>query len=479
MNTPSTSTRYEPTWESLDSRPLPKWFDRDKIGIFLHWGPYSVPGFAEHIPGGAYGEAGHACWYQATLSGFQGVRNHSFDPRHEPRFRAFHERMFSATTTYEEIAPHFKAELFDPAAWAALFKRAGARWAVLTSKFHDGYCLWPSRYSPHWNSVAVGPKRDLLGDFTEAVRAAGLRSGFYFSLLEHNHPLYQDDATVEDYVTHHLQPQLREVVSRYTPSFIYFDGEWEFPERTWKMREFAAWLYNASPCRDDVVVNDRFGSDTRGKHGDVFSSEIGMQRDRETERGFAHKWIEDRPIADWSWNRTLKVEDHLSERDMIHLLVETVANGGNLHLAVSPSPDGLIPLIQQERLIQLGDWLGVNGEAIYGSHAHAVTHEGRLVPTRYSYLDGELRWSVRTETPLVHYTANNNAVYAICMAWPKDEFVLRHVRPTPDTTVHLLGFNQPLNWSSHGDGMSIEVPALTVDEVPCRAAYVFRLTNTR
>jgi alpha-L-fucosidase len=471
-----TNARYAPSWESLDARPLPAWFAHDKIGIFLHWGPYSVPGYAVHPKGGIYGEAGHACWYQATLADNAGVRQHRFDPKHRADFLAFHARMFGAGTTYEEVAPHFKAELWDAEAWAELFQRAGARWAILTAKFHDGFCLWPSSYSAHWNSAVIGPKRDVLGEFTAAVRANGLRSGFYYSLLEHNHPLYTNDATLEEYVRAHLHPQFREVVTRYAPSFIYLDGEWEFPEPVWRTRELLAWLYNESPCRDEVVVNDRAGKGTRGKHGDVFSSEIGMEKDRETAHGFSHPWIEDRPLADWSYNRTLGLDDHLSERDMIHLVVETVANGGSVHIAVSPRPDGIIPLIQQERLAQLGDWLQVNGEAIYGSRPRTVRSEGIRVPTRYPYLNKEVRWSVRTETPLVHYTARERTVYAICMTWPKDELVLRHAEPTRAATVRLLGHPEPLRWSPAEDGgMRVEVPRLTVDEVPCRAAYVFAL----
>jgi alpha-L-fucosidase len=289
-----------------------------------------------------------------------------------------------------------------------------------------------------------------------------------------------DDSTVDEYVRNHLQPQFKEVVSQCSPSFIYLDGEWEFPEPVWRFRELLAWLYNESACRDEVVVNDRSGAETRGKHGDVFSSEIGMERDRETKQGFSHKWIEDRPLADWSWNRALKIEDYLSKRDMIHVLVETVANGGNLHLAVSPSPDGLIPYIQQERLLQLWDWLAVNGEAIYGSRRHSVSAEGVPVPTRCPYLDQNLRWAVRPETPLVHYTAKGSTGYAICLAWPKHELVLRHVTPSPETAIHLVGYEPALKWTVDEAGqLHIQTPALTIDEMPGTAAFVFRLTQAR
>ncbi len=147
-----------------------------------------------------------------------------------------------------------KAEAFGASQWAALFKRAGARHAFLTSNFHDGYCLWPSPYSPGWNSMDVGPKRDVPGEFSAAMREAGLRAGFYHSIGEFNHPLYQaarvKGGDLKPFVREHFQPQLREVVKRYRPSFICFDGEWEFPMDSFEMQDFLAWLYNNSPCKD-------------------------------------------------------------------------------------------------------------------------------------------------------------------------------------------------------------------------------------
>src|SRR5690349_17734009 len=176
----------------------------------------------------------------------------------------------------------------------------------MTSNFHDGFCLWPSPYSPHWNSVAVGPQRDLLGEFTAALRAEGLRAGLYYSVLEHNHPLYpepQEHKPAGDlprYLREHMHPQLREVVSRYAPSFIYLDGEWEFPEEALGMRDFVDWLYNESPCKDDVVLNDRLGKGIRGVHGGVFCSEIGVE---ESGHAPSHPWIEDRPLSRGNWSR--------------------------------------------------------------------------------------------------------------------------------------------------------------------------------
>jgi alpha-L-fucosidase len=471
-------TRYDTTWESLDSRPNPGWFARDKIGIFIHWGVYSVPGFAMVYPDKRYGYGGHSCWYGSHISGLKPLIDSE-----QAKLQAFHRRCFGGDPSFEEIAPLFRAELFDPAQWAALFARAGARWAILTSNFHDGYCLWPSPYSPHWNSVDVGPKRDLLGEFTEAMRAAGLRAGFYYSVLEHNHPLYplpagkKPEGDLQRFVREHMQPQLREAVRRYQPAFIYLDGEWEFPADDLEMRDFLVWLYNEAPNKDEVVINDRLGLGSRGRHGGVYCSEIGIE-----ESGTGHAWIEDRPLSrgNWSRNRAETLDDYLTERDLLHLLAGTLARGGNIHFDLSPGADGAIPMIQQERLVQLGDWLAVNGEAVYGSRRWSATHEGPLVETlnpRLSKVDGHWLWSAATETPLIHYTQTDEALYAFCLAWPGRELALTQPVPGPRTEVRLLGHPQPLRWQAAAKGLAIEVPPLSVAELPCRHVWVFKFTG--
>jgi len=224
-----------PTWESLDSRPCPQWFDEAKFGIFIHWGVYSVPAWA---PKGQYAE-----WYWHAMSDKTG-----------PAWQ-FHVRTYGEHFKYQDFASAFKAELFDPAQWADLFARSGARYVVLTSKHHDGFCLWPSAQSWNWNSVDVGPHRDLLGDLTAPVRARGLKMGIYYSLYEWYHPLYQSD--VARYVDEHMLPQLKDVAERYRPSLLFADGEWEHPSEVWRSAEFLAWLFNESPVRDEVVVDER------------------------------------------------------------------------------------------------------------------------------------------------------------------------------------------------------------------------------
>lgn len=473
------------SWEELDARPDPAWFDHDKIGIFLHWGLFSLPGFARPSPEGTpYGHGGHSCWY-----GTYADRLYPLAPEEQAAHEEFHARAFGGGTSYDDIAHLFRAELYDPSRWADTFRRAGAKWAIVTSNFHDGFCIWPSPYSPHWNSAVLGAKRDLLGEFCGAMRREGLRAGFYYSVLEHNHPLYpkpeahKPHGDLRAFVDHHMQPQLRLAVERYTPSFIYLDGEWDYPAADLRMQEFVDWLYHDSPCRDDVVINDRFGMETRGLHGGVYCSEIGNEQS-----GHAHKWIEDRPLArgDWSRNRNQRLDVYLAERDMLHILVATIARGGNIHLALSPYADGTLPMIEEERLGQLGEWLGVNGEGIYGSRRWAAgASEGPLIETNNPRLVLRDKWVLRHErwqwalgatTPLVHYTAKHGAVYAFVLDWPRADLTLMLPRPGAATTVELLGHGC-LDWRERDGGIEIAMPRLHPSDMPCRHVWTIKLAG--
>ena len=457
----------EADWPALDRRPNPVWFDEAKLGIFIHWSVFSVPAIAWVYPDKPYGYGGHSCWYGLYVDRLRPLRS----PEQQALFEAFHRKAYG-DVPFKALAPLFKGEAFDPAQWAALCKRAGARYAFLTSNFHDGFCLWPSPFNPGWNSLDTGPKRDVLGDFCAAMRKAGLRAGFYYSIGEFNHPLYQaarkPGGDLKPFVREHLQPQLREAVRRYRPSIIYFDGEWEFPLDAFDMRGFLTWLYAESPCKDEVVVNDRFGRGSRGKHGGIYASEAGVR-----ESGTAHKWCEDRPLSrgNWSYNRLERLEDYLSARDLVHLLVETVALGGNLHVAISPCGDGTIPLLQQERLVQLGAWLRVNGEAIYGTRPWTTSHEGPLVESLNPHLDEKWHWTETRQRPLVHYTAKGQAVYAICLAKPPSPLVLTAVKGMNVRAVTLLGSRDEVPWTMTDTGLRVEALA----DLPIEHASVIKI----
>ena len=352
--------KYAPNWASLNTRKIPAWFQQDKFGIFIHWGLYAVPSYAPVIPNS--GES-YAEWYWYRLM----EKNKHFLP--------FHDKNYGADFRYPQFEPMFKAELFDPAQWAAVFKASGARYVVLTSKHHEGYCLWNSpeadrSWGRSWNAVTGTPKRDLLGDLTGAVKASGLKMGYYYSLYEWYNPLWLKDR--KRYVTEHMIPQLKDLVNKYKPSLIFADGEWDMPDTAWHSPELLAWLFNESPVANEVVINDRWGSNTREKNtGATYTtSEYGGGMDA------SRIWEESQGIGhSYGYNRNEQLTDYKSERELILMLVDIVSRGGNLLLDIGPTDDGRIPVIMQQRLTAIGNWLKINGDAIYGTQAYTRPYQ--------------------------------------------------------------------------------------------------------
>ena len=343
-----------PTWEALRARPYPQWFRDAKLGIFVHWGVYSVPAYC--------GEEQYGEWFLRGLQLGDTLRT-----------RFMHEQ-YGADFDYRDFAPLFRAELFDPDEWADLFRRAGARYVVLVSKHHDGYALWPSAYARGWNSVDVGPRRDLVGELTEAVRAAGLRMGLYYSLAEWNNPLHRWDTDPPDsiapYVEQHMIPQFKELIEAYRPTVLFSDGDWSNTAEQWHARELIGWYYET--VGPDAIVNDRWGGGSNiGFLTPEYSSGIAVT---------GRPWAEVRGLGrSFGLNRNESLEAYMTPAELVRRFVSAVAAGGGMILNVGPGADGQIPLLQQERLVQLGQWLQVNGEAIYGTEPWRKTGEEREV----------------------------------------------------------------------------------------------------
>ena len=435
-------TVYEADWSSLDQRPLPQWYDDAKFGIFIHWGTYSVPAFA---PTDVSLYAKYAEWYWHRWEDENAEGN--------TQFRAFHDRVFGSDVHYQDFASMFKAELFDPDLWAQIFADAGAKYVVLTSKHHEGFALWPSEYSWNWNSMDIGPHRDLAGDLTKAIRQAGLKMGFYYSLYEWYNPQYHND--LESYIDEHMWPQLKELVTNYEPDLVWPDGEWDYDSDVWKSEAFLAWLYNESPVGEHVVVNDRWGKETRSQHGDFYTTEYQMVHQRELDAEAArHKWEECRGIGgSFGYNRNENLSDYSTSQELVHMLIDIVSKGGNLLLNVGPTADGRIPVIMQQRLADMGEWLRINGEAIYGTHA----------------------WEHAVDIDNVRFTEKEGTIYAIALSWPGESLSIPMARPPQGSTVTLLGYNQPLRWRYRGGNVVINVPLLSLDDVPSPYAHVFKI----
>ncbi|MFA6450207.1 MAG: alpha-L-fucosidase [bacterium] len=447
--------KYEPTWESIDSRPIPGWYDEAKFGIFIHWGVYSVPATSLDT-------AAEWLWYGL----------------HKPNSASdkFLRETYGDKYQYQDFAPMFKAELFDPDKWADLFAKSGARYVVLTSKHHDGFANFPSDFSWNWNSMDVGPHRDLVGDLTKAVRAKNLKMGLYYSLYEWYNPLYLNHFNL--FVDAHMIPQIKEIVNRYQPSIFWTDGEWDKTAEQWKSREIVSWLYNEAPNRNEIVTGDRWGSDTRNRHGGFYTSEMsGMANWNKLAN--ARKWEECHCIGNsWGYSRNENVENYHNATELIHMLIEIVSRGGNLLLNVGPTADGRIPVIMQERLLEIGEWLKVNGESIYGTNPWRESSDGKKIrPASSTPADWQNKY---TPIKSVRYTSKGDAVYAISLIWPGRELVLSAPVPAPDATVTMLGVKGNLKWSRGEDGkMHIEVPQLSIDELPAQHAYVFKLTGVK
>ncbi len=456
---PIAAQTYEPTWESLDSRPIPPWFEDAKFGIFIHWGVYSVPAWIR-VTEGRY--ASYAEWYYARVMGeLKGDED-------------FHERTFGRDFEYRDFAPMFTAELFDPDLWAGLFAESGARYVVLTSKHHDGFCLWPteSPFKEGWNSSDVGPKRDLVGDLTDAIRSEGLRMGLYYSMIEWEtnrtgrtpsgrfipqEAMDQYGIPLDRYVDDHVVPQLQELVTRYQPAVIFSDaGEWDEDEEFWKTKEFLAWLYNTAPNKDEVVVNDRWAKGVVGQHGDYYSSEY---QDLEGV-GASHPWEESRGMGrSYGYNRAENINHYRTSKELVHELIDVVSRGGNLLLNVGPTADGRIPVIMQQRLRDIGSWLQINGEAIFGTRVWTPV--------------------VENGPPSIRFTQKGSDLYVHALEWPDGEIRIDGLpgagRREPGFTLELLGFGGPIEWRWEGSALFITPPLMSPDEVPSPYAYVFKV----
>ncbi|WP_080902634.1 alpha-L-fucosidase [Parabacteroides sp. Marseille-P3160] len=437
----SIAQSYQPDWNSLDKRSVPEWWTDAKFGIFIHWGVYSVPAYAPTDEANVY--AKYSEHYESRLlSGNQ-------------KFVEHHKKFFGENFAYADFAPQFKAEYFNAGDWAALFKKAGAQYVVLTSKHHDGFCLWPSRFAPRWNSKEIGAHRDLLGELTDSVRAVGLRMGYYYSLLEWAHPLYSK-STINRWVEELMIPQMKELVTTYKPEIIFSDGEWDYDSKTLQSEKFLAWLYNESPVKETVVVNDRWGKETRSLHGGYYTTEYDLVHNAVGIGEAAdHPWEESRGIGgSYGYNRFETTKDYLSSRQLIHLLIDKVSNGGNLLLNIGPNADGLIPVVMQERLLDIGKWLKVNGEAIYGTSAW------RESP---ALKDG------------VAFTRKGNDLYILCTKWPDRKLQIEGV--VKGKNVKLLGTDKKIRANFSGGKLTLDVTNIFPNDLPCEYAWAFKVEN--
>lgn len=461
---PCNAQTYHPNWESLDKRPIPSWFTDAKFGIFIHWGVYAVPGWCTK---GNYAE-----WYQQGLQGNDTAR------------QKFHKAKFG-NRTYYDLANDFKAELFNPDEWAKLFEQSGAKYIVLTSKHHDGFTLWPSKEADNtwgfkWNALDVGPKRDLLGDLFKAVRKTPVHAGMYYSLYEWFNPLWKTDKN--KYTTEHVWPQMKELINNYKPDVFWTDGDWDASAETWKSQEFLTWLYNESVVKDKVVVNDRWGSGIRFKHAGIYTPEYQPDLDFED-----HPWEESRGMGfSYGYNREEDAWDYNSTQSLVLQLIDKVSRGGNFLLDIGPDEHGKIPPIMQERLLQMGEWLKINGEAIYNTTRWKTSSQWSMGNRNYKDRSGDmlLKITINPEPGYAvkeifyTYNANNNSLFAIFPKYPDNKkLVLKDVTLPADAKISFLSTGEMLSWENTGDSVEIILPEYNPNKIKLPYAYVVKIEN--
>jgi alpha-L-fucosidase len=290
--------------------------------------------------------------------------------------------------------------------------------------------------------------------------------GYYYSLYEWYNPLWLYDKP--RYVREHMFPQFKDLVTHYKPSIIFSDGEWELPSADWHSPELLAWLYNDSPVKDEVVVDDRWGSDTRHKHGGYWTTEYtaGMS-------GVEHPWEESRGMGvSYGYNRAEDLSIYHTGRELVFILVDTVSRGGNLLLDIGPRADGTIPVVMEERLTEMGSWLKVNGEAIYGTKPWKNNRQwtaGEVPKIEYnkeyssSYDVTKLieKSSGGKASIEAFFTSKGGDIYAIMPRWSGKSFLIKDISSAK--SVNLLGSSTPLKFTRSMQGLLIHLPDLPED----------------
>ncbi|HEX3471105.1 MAG TPA: alpha-L-fucosidase [Silvibacterium sp.] len=462
---------FQPNWDSLKNYKIPDWYQDAKFGIFIHWGLYSVPAFGSE-------------WYPRAMY-----------LQDSPEFK-HHVETYGPQTTfgYKDFIPQFHAEHFDPAAWAALFKASGAKYVIPVAEHHDGFPMYATDLSD-WSAAKMGPQRDLIGDLAKAIRAEGLHFGASSHRAEHywflnggrafpsdvQDPKYaafygpahigidpsKDDTGHPDaaYLNDWLA-RSAEIVKKYNPELIYFD--WWVHQKEFEpyLQRFAAFYYNQAAKQGIQPVlfrkNEAFPDGTT-----VLDIERGQLDQIRTQH-----WQTDTSISNASWGY-VKNDSYKSAESIVHQLVDIVSKNGNLLLNIGPRSDGTIPEEAQTILRQIGVWLKVNGDAIYGTRPWSVYGEGPTKVVAGSFHDT----SGGAFTPQdIRFTTKDGALYAIALGWPQDGHLTIHSLASTTNfnvgEVTLLGSPAKISFTQETDGLHLNLPS----KPDSTYAYSFKIT---
>lgn len=453
---------YHDTWESLTDFQMPQWFEKAKFGIFIHWGLYSVPAFNNE-------------WYSRNMY-IQGT------PEYEHHIKTYGAHKDFG---YKDFIPLFTAEQFDPDAWADAFLQAGARYVVPVAEHHDGFQMYESFLSS-FNAVQMGPGRDIIGLLKKAVEQRGMTFCTSSHRAEHHWFMgngrdfdsdIKEPLVCGDFYWPSIQEQpdqqdlfakpdpseeflidwvcrTCEIIDRYQPRVLYFD--WWIQHNAYKpyLRMIAAYYYNQG-------VRCGFSTAICYKH-DAMSFGSGIV---DVERGkFAsakpYHWQTDTAIARNSWCYTTSL-DYKSSREILCYLIDVVSKNGNLLLNVGPKADGSIAPQDAAILQDIGNWLSVNGEAVYESKPWRYASEGPTIETEGQFSDGSATDYTCED---FRFTAGHGAIYAACLSYPSDgQITIRSLAKSKDPNkpafhgiikdVELLGFSEKPDFHIDEDGL--------------------------
>ncbi|MGA9717539.1 MAG: alpha-L-fucosidase [Acidobacteriaceae bacterium] len=474
---------FRDDWQSLRAYQAPEWFRDAKFGIFIHWGVYSVAGFGSE-------------WYSRNM--YQ---------QDMPDF-AHHVATYGpqARFGYKDLIPKFTAEHFNPNAWAKLFHDAGARYVIPVAEHHDGFPMYESNLTD-WCAGKMGPKRDVLGDLAKAIRAEGMHLGASSHRAEHdwffdggrhfasdvNDPKYaafygpaqlrQLDGENSDLLSHdftYVSPafmddwlaRTAEIVERYHPDLIYFDWWVGQPDFRTHLARFATYYYNHAAAEHQPVA-------LFYKLSAMADGAATLDVERGALAGIRpQSWQTDTSLSNASWGYVAG-DTYKSPDVVIHQLADVVSKNGNLLMNVGPKPDGTIPEGAAKTLLAVGEWLKVNGDAIYGTRPWRQFGEGPTQIEAGQFHDSETKPYTAED---FRFTTKGDVLYAIELAWPKNGEAVIHalgsgVGTRAIASVELLGATngtsaKQLTFTQQADGLHIHVPSQSVGEY----AYAYRVT---
>lgn len=455
--------KYKDTWDSLQQYHVPEWYEKIKFGIFIHWGIYSVP---------AYGNE----WYPRNMY-IQGSKEYE----HHIKTYGEHKNF-----GYKDFIPMFKAEKFDAGEWIKLFKEAGAQYIIPVAEHHDGFQMYDSALS-EWNANNMGPKRDVLGELTTECQKAGLTSGASSHRIEHwffmGHGKKFDSDIKEPLKCGDLywpampEPELHnissepypskefledwlcrccEIVDKYRPRIIYFD--WWIQHNAVKpyLRKFAAYYYNrAEEWGEDVVINYKHDAFVFGTA--VPDIERGQFSDAKP-----YLWQSDTAVARNSWCYT-EENDYKTAEEILCDLVDIVSKNGRLLLNIGPKADGTIPDKDRQILLAIGQWMKLNGEAIYGAKLWRKSAEGSTQIQEGQFTDSAAKEFTSQD---IRFTVNGGYIYAICLNMKgKNSVCIKSFAFSDDASktdfcgaikaVEVIGYDKTPTWTQDREGLKI------------------------